>query len=215
MNQKRLGVLTDGVFALAAILLAIGLKVPIIISNSSQALWMELEKTWPILFVFIMSLAFLFAYWRAHRYMFSIISKGSTTTFANLNGLFLLAIMIMPYSASILAKHYNEFLAMMLYGLNIVIVGSVLLWMRRYWAKGIGDDDLNSNKSRHHSGNVRIILPVFASILSFIISFWSGASAVIFLTITAVFNLHPASSMIVHRFMDHWFSDDEESVTNS
>lgn len=193
-------------------LLAIELHVPSIASNSPLALWMELEKTWPILISLIMSFALLFTYWRAHHYIASVYVKNVTVPFANINALFFLAIVFVPFTAHLLGMYHHNVVAIAIYGLNVIIIGLVLYWMRKHAENNPHIETVQITKADHRSGYIRILFPVFAAFFAILVSFWNATVSIIFFTIAILFNLLPASSNIIHRWLDLWFSDDEEEI---
>jgi uncharacterized membrane protein len=215
MKQQRLDGLADGIFAIVMTLLAIELHVPVISSNSAMELWMEIEKTWPVLISLIMSFALLFTYWRAHHYIASVYTKNVTVPFANINALFFLAIVFVPFTAHLLGEYHHNVVAIAIYGANVIVIGLVLYWMRKHAEHSPHIETMPITRSDHRSGYIRILFPVFAAFAAIIVSFWNATVSVVFFTVAILFNLLPASSNIIHRWLDLWFSDEEELIESN
>ncbi len=215
MKQQRLDGLADGIFAIVMTLLAIELHVPMVTSNSGLALWVELEKIWPVLVSLIMSFALLFTYWRAHHYIASIYAKNVTVPFANINALFFLAIVFIPFTAHLLGTYHDNIVAIAIYGLNVILIGLVLYWMRRHAENSPHIETVPITKSDYRSGYIRILFPVFSAFFAIGVGFWNTTVSVVFFTIAILFNLLPASSNIIHRWLDLWFSDDEDLIESN
>lgn len=215
MKQQRLDGLADGIFAIVMTLLAIELHVPYVTSNSAGVLWHELEKTWPILISLILSFALLFTYWRAHHYIASIYSKNVTVPFANINALFFLTIVFVPFTAHLLGQYNDNIVAIAVYGLNVILIGMVLFWMRKHAEHSPHIETIPVTKADHRSGYIRILFPVFAAMFAILISFWNTTTSLVLFTIAILFNLLPASSNIIHRWLELWFSDDEDIVEST
>lgn len=215
MKQQRLDGLADGIFAIVMTLLAIELHVPSVASNSALALWVELEKIWPVLVSLVLSFALLFTYWRAHHYIASIYAKNVTVPFANINALFFLAIVFVPFTAHLLGQYNHNRVAIAIYGINVILIGATLFWMRKHAEHNPHIETAPVTKAEHRSGYIRILVPVFAAIAAIAVSFWSTTASLIFFTLAILFNLIPASSNIIHRWLDLWFTDDEELVEST
>jgi uncharacterized membrane protein len=212
MKQQRLDGLADGIFAIVMTLLAIELHVPTVASNSPLALWLELEKTWPILISLVLSFALLFTYWRAHHYIASVYAKNVTVPFANINAFFFLTIVFVPFTAHLLGQYNDNVVAIAVYGLNVILIGLVLFWMRKHAEHNPHIETTPITKADHRSGYIRILFPVFAAICAIILSFWNTTVSIVLFTIAILFNLLPASSNIIHRWLDLWFSDEEDMI---
>ena len=210
MKQQRLDGLADGIFAIVMTLLAIELHVPTVTSNSPGILWHELEKSWPVLVSLILSFALLFTYWRAHHYIASVYSKNVTVPFANINALFFLTIVFVPFTAHLLGQYNHNIVAIAVYGFNVILIGLVLFWMRKHAEHSPHVETIPITKADHRSGYIRILFPVFAAMFAIIVGFWDANVSLILFTIAILFNLLPASSNIIHRWLELWFSDDED-----
>lgn len=213
MKQQRLDGLADGIFAIVMTLLAIELHVPLIErANDSMALWLGLQKLWPILISLILSFALLFTYWRAHHYIASVYTKNVTAVFANINGVFFLLITCVPFTAHLLGQYNNNKAAIAIYGVNVILIGLSLFWMRKHAESDPRIETVVITKAERRSGYVRILFPVFAAICAILVSALNTTASIAFFTAAILFNLLPASSNIIHHWLDMWFSDDAELI---
>ena len=131
MKQQRINGLSDGIFSIVMTLLAMEFKVPLFDGVVSDfALWQNLEKLWPVFVSFVLSFALLFTYWRAHHFLVSVYAKTITVGMANLNALFFFFITLVPFSAHLLGVYSSTRVAIVVYGLNVIMIGISLFWLR-------------------------------------------------------------------------------------
>jgi uncharacterized membrane protein len=129
LSTFRLETLEDGVFAIAMTLLVLNLKVPAKLDNS---LFKAILQIWPNLVTFFGSFILLGVFWFGHRAALHYI-KHANHVFHWLEIILLMFVSIVPFSASLIAKYYNEQTAIMIYGLNLIAIG-VTLTLQWYYA---------------------------------------------------------------------------------
>lgn len=107
--NKRLETFCDGIFAIAITLLILEIKIPPIDSiHSSSALRHELSLHWPSWFAFLLSFISLFIAWVNHHHLFTQLSDDKTSNvFMYAHGLFVLTIIVYPFTTSLLAEYMN------------------------------------------------------------------------------------------------------------
>jgi uncharacterized membrane protein len=121
-NEKVLGrVLTfsDGVFAIAILLLLIDVKLPAGVSAAS--LGAALRSLWPNYLAFFISFVVIGLYWTAHVRLFRDIVRYDWGLIW-LNLLYLLFIVIIPFSTSVLSIHFAR-LSVIMYAATIAAAG--------------------------------------------------------------------------------------------
>lgn len=122
---ERIVFFSDAVFAIAITLLAIELKVPQIDQGAdytAEALWRAVAGEWPQFLAFFLSFSIIAAYWLSHhRYFRYIVRYDGGLIFYNLAILFFVA--LMPYSSELLGEYGNLSTAIILYSLNLCILG--------------------------------------------------------------------------------------------
>ena len=216
MKQQRLDGLADGIFAIVMTFLAFEIKVPAMPDFVDEAtLFMALKDLLPIFLSFIMSFALLFTYWRAHHYITSVYSKTLTVYLACYNALFFLLIILVPFSTALLGEYPNNRVSITVYALNVILIGMSLFLMRRHIEKDQEIDTIDITKIDRRSGYIRILFPVATSVFAIIASIWSPAFAKIFFILGILFNLIPASSNIIHRWLDRMFADDDDIIPSN
>lgn len=213
MKQQRLDGLADGIFAIVMTLLVFEIKVPVLPNFVDEAtLMMALKDLLPIFLSFIMSFALLFTYWRAHHYITSVYAKTLTVYLACYNALFFLLIILVPFSTALLGEYPNNRVSIVIYALNVILIGMSLYLMRRHIEKDSEIDTVSITKIERRSGYIRILFPIGTAILAIILSFWSPILAKICFILGILFNLIPVSSNIMHIWLDHMFADDDDVI---
>jgi uncharacterized membrane protein len=216
MKKQRLDGLADGIFAIVMTFLAFEIKVPVMPDFVDEAtLAMALRDLLPIFLSFIMSFALLFTYWRAHHYITSVYAKTLTVYMACYNALFFLLIILVPFSTAMLGEYPNNRVSITIYASNVIMIGLSLFLMRRHIEKDSEIDTIDITKIERRSGYIRILFPMATAALAIIISIWSPLLAKISFILGILFNLVPASSNIIHKWLDRMFSDDDEVIPSN
>jgi uncharacterized membrane protein len=126
-SLDRLSGLSDGIFAVAMTLLVLGLIVPPATRISSEGdLAQALAQLLPSVVTYTMSFLTLGIFWVAQQTQFSQL-KSSDRNFAWLQLGFLLAVTLVPFSTGLLAHFITFRVALLVYWLNILVLGFVLL----------------------------------------------------------------------------------------
>jgi uncharacterized membrane protein len=213
MKQQRLDGLADGIFSIVMTLLAIELHVPLFkFLPAETELIASLVKMWPVFISLVLSFALLFTYWRAHHFIASVYAKNVTVGLANINAIFFFCITLVPFTAHFLGSYPQSQVAIMIYGLNVIAIGFSLYFMRRYIEDNPEIETTIITKADRRSGYIRILFPVFSAAVALLVSYWNTSISIILFTIAILFNLLPASSNTVHKWLDLLFSDDDEFI---
>lgn len=125
LDTNRIETLADGVFAIAMTLLVFDIGVPHLPSSDLGRLPAELAALWPKLLAYVLSFVVLGVYWIGHHNQFFYIRRA-TRAFLWLNILFLMFVAFIPFSAQLLGQYPTQRVAVVVYGLNLVIVGIAL-----------------------------------------------------------------------------------------
>ena len=114
---KRMEALSDGVFAIAATLLVLEIKVPELEKGFTQKeLMHELGEILPSLIGFVFSFLNILVFWVNHDAINKVIIRYDTkTTYLNL--VFLLFISLIPFTSSFISRYPDSFIAITCYGL--------------------------------------------------------------------------------------------------
>jgi uncharacterized membrane protein len=126
LSRNRVEALTDGVFAVAMTLLVLDIKVPELqppldISQLSG----RLLDLWPKFLSYMISFVILGVYWVGHHFQLSFIRKVDRPLLW-INLLFLLWVVLVPFSTALLSEYPMTQIAITVYGLNLIAIGVTL-----------------------------------------------------------------------------------------
>jgi uncharacterized membrane protein len=107
----RIEAYSDAVFAIAATLLVLEIRVPAVgIHAPLRELWHALADLWPSYLAFVLSFGIILIAWVNHHNGIRMLSKISTP-FLYANGLVLLTVTFIPFPTALLAKYVATELA--------------------------------------------------------------------------------------------------------
>lgn len=140
----RVNGFSDAVFAVAITLLILTITVPVISDNSQLA--SELEAMWPKFLGFLISFLIIGSFWVSHHVMFRYLERHRPG-FLWINLLFLMLIVLLPFSTDLMSEYNTSVLAVVFYDLNMVAASGVLMllwWYMSYHAHLVSEslDDL-------------------------------------------------------------------------
>jgi len=102
---------SDAVFAIAATLLVLDIRVPSVgVHASPSELWRGLAELWPSYLAFVISFGTILLIWVHHHTAIRKLSKTSNA-FLYANGLLLLAVTFIPFPTALLARYVQTPLA--------------------------------------------------------------------------------------------------------
>ena len=165
---------SDAVFAIALTLLVLDLHVPDIPADSvATALPSALAELWPKFFSFLLSFWVVGLYWVSHHRTFHYIS-GYDRRLLLSNLLFLMWIVLLPFSTSLMGEYGNQQIVVIIYAVNVALTGLTLWWV--WWHASHNPELLNtagldSQEIRYNT--LRIMVPPLIFGLSIGVSFFS------------------------------------------
>lgn len=116
MNKARFEAFSDGVFAFAFTLLALGFVLPEMRYESSGALAAALLRLWPDLLAYALSFSVIGLMWQNHHALFRLVKRvDRKTVFWNL--LLLAATVLIPFATRTLGSYPTFSASTFLYGL--------------------------------------------------------------------------------------------------
>jgi uncharacterized membrane protein len=141
-SVERLAALSDGLFAIAMTLLVLDLRVPASGAiHSELELWGALVALVPRFIPYFMSFLTLGIFWVGQQTQLNRFAR-SDRNLAWIHLGFLLAVSLMPFSTALLAEFITYRLALVVYWLNVLLLGVVLYGSWRYaWRAGLVKDD--------------------------------------------------------------------------
>jgi uncharacterized membrane protein len=131
-SLERLAALSDGVFAVAMTLLVLNLVVPEARGIHTEGdLWRALVALAPHLLTYVMSFLTLGIFWVGQQTQINQF-RGSDRDLTWLHFCFLLVVSLTPFSTALLAGFIGFRVAIVIYWLNIFLLGLTLLASWRY-----------------------------------------------------------------------------------
>jgi len=122
ISNRRIETLVDGVFAIALTLLVLEIKPPH--TDSEQKLIEILIALTPKLFAYFLSFIILGFLWFGHQTISHYVIR-SDRTHIFLNLLFLMFIVLIPFSAALLGENLHHQSATRVYGINLLVAGLI------------------------------------------------------------------------------------------
>ena len=164
---------SDAVIAIAITLLALDLKVPQVPESSAAAeLPRALLELWPNLFSFLLSFWIIGSYWLAHRRTSELVGAYDHRM-QLINLLFLMWIVLMPFSTALVGEYEHQQLSVIIYAVHNMLTSLTLTWLWRHAASdsSLVEANLDARLVRHSTFRALIVQGVF--LLSIGISFVS------------------------------------------
>ena len=129
---ERLILFTDAVFAIAITLLAIELKIPEFAGLPSNGqVWERLLEQLPKFIGFLVGFGVIALYWVAHHRIFRYL-RNYDQKLIWLNMLFLLCIVLMPFSSGLFSSYPLVKAPFTIYAVNIILAAFAQVWLSRY-----------------------------------------------------------------------------------
>lgn len=177
--KGRIETLADGVFAIAMTLLAFNLQAPSVSIRDNGDLQSALLNMLPSLKVYVLSFLVIGIYWISHHFQFHYVRRANRTLLW-INIFFLMAVATLPFSTAVLGRYEHYQSALVLYSLNLLLVGSVnaVHWAYVTHNRRLVAPDLSAQVVRMTM--VRIFLAPSVAVLCIAISFVNVAVAVNF-----------------------------------
>ena len=130
-TAARILSLTDNVFAFAMTLLILNFVIPN--DLPSENLLQLFLNLWPQFLTYFMSFAVLGTFWVGHHNLFSLVRHVDRKS-VWINIVFVSFIVLVPVTTAVLRLHYTEPIAVVAYGLNMIICGIAAYW---FWSHAV------------------------------------------------------------------------------
>jgi uncharacterized membrane protein len=178
-SVERLAALSDGVFAVAMTLLVLDLRAPAVEAIHSEGeLWRALAGLAPRLLMYVMSFLTLGIFWIGQQTQLNHL-KRCNRSLSWIHLMFLFAVSVTPFSTTLLAEFTAFRVALLVYWMNILVLG-VTLYFSWICAAGGGlvKEDMPADFSSAIKRRILVgqSLYAFGALLSlFINTYWSIA----------------------------------------
>jgi uncharacterized membrane protein len=162
-SLERLSALSDGLFAIAMTLLVLDLRVPVSgLIHSEGALWTALVALSPRFVPYLMSFLTLGIFWVAQQTQLNHFKRSNRDlTWIHLG--FLLSVSLIPFSTGLLAEFITYRIALIVYWLNIFLLGLWLFVGWRYAARGrLLRDEATQDVSRATERRILVAQSLYA-----------------------------------------------------
>ena len=179
MPKGRIETLADGVFAIAMTLLAFNLQPPTLSIGDNGSLQAALLAMAPHFKTYVLSFLVIGIYWISHHFQFHYV-RHADRTLLWINIFFLMAVATLPFSTAVLGRYEHYQSAIVLYSVNLLLVGLVnaIHWAYVTHERRLVAPDLSAEVVRITMA--RILLAPFVAILCIGISYIDVAGAVNF-----------------------------------
>jgi uncharacterized membrane protein len=192
VSLERLAALSDGIFAVAMTLLVLGLSVRVNSMlhparplwapgalSSERVVWDVLGGLAPHLLTYLMSFLTLGIFWVGQQTQLNHFSRSDRDlTWIHL--VFLLGVMLMPFSTALLADYITYRLAVAVYWLNIVLLGWLLYAGVRYARRaGLVKEDVTAEMIAATERRIIVYQALYA--FSFLLSVFSTYLSIAFI----------------------------------
>jgi TMEM175 potassium channel family protein len=126
-NLARLTAISDGIFAVGMTLLVLGLAVPAVQAVKTEGdLLGQIRDLLPAIVTYFMSFLTLGIFWVGQQTQLSEVLRANRA-YTWIHLVFLLSVTLVPFSTQLLARFHWSRVALVVYWLNILVMGTALL----------------------------------------------------------------------------------------
>lgn len=200
MKPNRLEQLSDGIFAIVMTILVFELKIPDGANNNLE-LWQSLVAAAPTFLSYILAFSMLFTYWRAHHFFISVYAKNIDVPLTNINAVFFLFVGLVPFSTSLLGRASNLELPIIIFSINVILIGFCLYLMRNYVFRSPHIQNIEVSHEEIKRGTIRTFVPILFATIAIPLCFWSKNLALALLTFAILFNFSHTSTRLFGKFV--------------
>lgn len=200
LAKGRIEALCDGVFAIAMTLMIFNIKVPEIPDEMVGAtLADDVFRLWPQFLVYAISFVMLGVYWVGHHNQYHYIRRTDRFLLW-INVAFLFCVTLIPFSTALLGRYPTQQVAVVVYAVNLILVGAVLLTHWRYAVShpGLVGSDLDPVQVKLASRRILLAPAILVIAVAF-----SFVSTIFSLALCAII---PVLYILPGRIDRHWKS---------
>jgi uncharacterized membrane protein len=186
-SLERLAALSDGIFAVVMTLLVLDLHVPVREGlHPEAALWHELARLAPQTLTYVLSFLTLGIFWVGQQTQLNQLARSNRDlTWIHLG--FLLGVSLMPFSTGLLAEFITFRLALVVYWLNLLLLGELLFVSRRYAVRaGLLRDDVTAEMLAAGERRIVVYQALYAvCVLVGLVSTYAGIALLVLLQLNS------------------------------
>jgi len=201
MNKSRIEAFSDGVFAVAMTLLVVDIKIPIVAGGVGDAQVAQIfAQVWPLVLLYMASFFVLSVMWTNHHFIFHAFAKEVSRQLNFLNMLYLMFVVLVPFSVQFISTYSSSKIAVIIYGVNIFIIVFLSTAMTRYVRrhKELLNPELSQRTINQAQFRARLSLLFYP--LGILCSFFWLPASFFFYTFPVVFNIIPGTVNFVERY---------------
>jgi uncharacterized membrane protein len=209
ISKARVEALSDGVFAIAMTILVFNIKTPL--SNhvlSESGVLGILKSQWAYFASYFISFTVLGMFWTTHNAFLHFFSRNVNRMLVQLNMLYLMFVVFIPFSAYFLGAYEYSHVAVLVYGINIIIVGLINYAMFAYALYSHDIDTSHVDPAIISQSRIRVLLTPLFALLGIIASIASTEYAQLFFAFPVIFNIVPRSLLVTERLVGINLKDD-------
>ncbi len=194
LNKSRLENLSDGVFAIVLTLLVFNIQIPAITGSLTNAAFLTvLSELVPVLIQFLISFIVLTLFWLGHNFFYSAFVLDINRPLVLLNLLYLGLISLIPFSAHVLGTYLHIPFAVMLFGINVLLIGLLNIYILHYALASHEIDTEHIEPRLIKQASIRQYITAGSTAFGIIIAYFSVTFALVFYTLPVLFNIIPGS----------------------
>ncbi|MEN3292228.1 MAG: potassium channel family protein [Burkholderiales bacterium] len=193
-GTARLEAFSDAIFAIAATLLVIDIKVPPGLHTPDRLLD-ALIRLWPNYLGYAISFLYLGVYWSHHFHLFSLFRR-TDHIFLKVNAIFLMLISFLPFPTALLSEYLlapveTQRIAVLAYTASLALTGAMffIIWLYAKHGRRLIDADLDTEVIRYNTR--RYALAPLGYTVSFLSTFWSVNAGLGIATAVTLYYLIP------------------------
>src|SRR3989338_8169854 len=202
LTKDRVETLSDSLFAIVMTILVLDIRVPVSLSNPTDS-WLHYSiwSLWPLVGGYIVSFLVLSMFWMSHHVLFHAVSKNVNRQLITLNVFFLMFVALIPFSTHLLGVYHEYKTAVLVYGLNVIVIGITLVLMLNYalYSREIKNGKLTDHTIRRIK--IRIMLPPLFAALAILVSSYSIPISLFLFAFPIMFNIIPGSLTLLERLL--------------
>jgi len=209
MIKSRLEGLSDGVFAVVFTILVLDIRLPDEITQmTSGEMYHALSALMPVFIGYFVSFVVLTVFWVGHTYFFGVMVKVINRQLIILNMLYLAFVSLLPFFAYLLGKYPDLQAAVLLYGIDVFIIG-ILTILRFEYALWTDEIDTTHNPRRDIlQARIRTYLTPAMTLIGILIAFASTQWALFFYAFPVAFNIVPGLLNSIERVFGFRLGED-------
>ncbi len=200
MNKGRIEAFSDAIFAVAMTLLVIDIKIPDLVGpvTNAQVLQIVSEVT-PLIALYMASFFVLAVLWTNHHFIFHAFAKEVNRQLNLLNMLYLMFVVLVPFSVQLFTAYSEATAAVVFYGVNLFVIVFLSTVMTQYVRRN--KDLLHPGLSQRtmNQAQFRARLSLLFYPLGIVCAFFWIPASFFFYTFPIVFNIIPGTLNFLER----------------